>query len=128
MQHAMRFSLRWLFLLIAFSAISFWIYRSAYPLGGTLIWILFWATVCSFALRWERRWAATGAGMLVLLGLLSLPVIAMTGHSVPVQDLERIKTGDTAQQVSDLLGSPTRVLSQAEGESWQYVGPSMVSR
>ncbi len=27
-------------------------------------------------------------------------------------------------QVSDLLGSPTRVLTQAEGESWQYVGPA----
>ncbi len=120
----MRFSIRSLLVTVAIAANAFWIYRTAYPLGGVLIWIFLWTVVCLAVLRIKYRWPAVAAGLMILMGLVLIPVIAINGHSVPLRSLEQIRTGNSAPQVKALLGSPKSIACNANGSRWKYVGPS----
>ena len=120
----LRFSLRRLFLLVALTAFAFWIYSVAYPLGGALVWILFWAIVAWIGLRANRSKLAASAGLMVMFGVLALPVVAINGHAVPIRTLELVQTGDSTGTVRSMLGSPTSMRTSGDGTEWLYSGPT----
>ncbi len=120
----MRFSLQRLFVFVAFAAAAFWLHIVAYPIGSILAWMLFWLFIGLAVYRRENHWPLVAAGLMMLLGMLALPYVAITGHSVPPHLLDRVGRGDTTDQVQSLLGFPTRITHTDSGQSWFYVGPS----
>jgi hypothetical protein len=120
----MRFSLRRLFALVAVTAIAFWIYGIAYPLGGALVWILLWAAVVGIAIRSNRKLVAICAGLMLMFGTLALPVVAIKGHAVPIRDLSQVRTGDSTDAVQSILGRPATIRDSTTGPRWLYSGPA----
>ena len=123
-QMTIRFSLRRLLWLVALTALAFWVYRVAYPVGGSLVWILLWASLAWIGFRSNRNRIAAFAGMMVMFGVLTLPVVAINGHAVPLRTLEKVKTGDSADTVRSMLGRPVAIRVSADGTKWLYSGPT----
>ena len=121
---AMRFSLQRLFLLVALTALGFWIYSVAYPLGGALVWILAWTTIAWIGWRSARSKLSIVAGLMVMFGVLSLPIVAINGHAVPTRVLEQVRSGDSTEQVRSMLGNPDETHAAEQGTVWLYSGPT----
>ena len=118
-----RFSLKYVFLYVAISAIACWLVVSFYPLGA--LYASLFVVVCFGGMAvWTRRDSlALLCGLLFLIiGLLGFPMVTMSAHPVPIHRLNRIGRGATAAEVESLIGKPSRIDSTTSGESWVYAG------
>ncbi len=60
----------------------------------------------------------------MMVGMLMMPVVAISGHAVPIDRLELIQTGSSSDQVQLALGSPSDIEQVERGDVWLYSGPS----
>lgn len=116
-----RFSLKFLFVVVAMVAIVCWLIRMADP-SATLYTVLL-VTACGggMALAKNRRSLAALSGcVLLIIWILGFEMISMSGHPVPLDRLNRIQPGTTKAKVQSLLGAPTRI--RRRGRAWIYSG------
>ena len=62
------------------------------------------------------------AVLMVIVGLVGFPMVAMTGHPVSLERLSHIHDGSSAEDVLTLLGTPSTVNLSDDGEIWIYSG------
>ncbi len=114
-----RFSLKYLFVLVAIAGIASWLVRSFYPLGPLYASLFITACAGGMALLRHRGPLARSCVLVFLIiGIVGVPTVTMTGHPVPISRLNRIQPGATKAEVQSLLGAPTRI----GGNDWVYSG------
>ena len=116
-----RFSLKFLFVVVAIVAIACWMIGSFYPFG-TLYALLF-ITACGggMAVVKHRGSLAVLSGLaLLIIGGLGFDMVNKSGHPVPVDRINLIQPGTTKAEVEALLGTPTRI--RRHGHDWIYSG------
>ena len=93
-----------------------------YPYGPLLAW--FGIATCAFmlAIRFRESSLDIVCGVMLVVGVLSIPHIAMNGHPVPPDLLARIQVGSTATDVESVLGLPTSKVHNPSGDTWTYSG------
>ena len=119
MPSPIRFSLRYLFALVAIASIASWLVGAFSPMGPILA-MMFVTALCGGIAFVGRRDSVAGACAVgfVLLGIVCIPVVQMSGHPVPIAGLNRVRAGMPKSEVRTLLGNPTRI----RGHRWLYSG------
>lgn len=103
-----QYSLRMLFLAMAFAGSLCWVCLQLPTWGLLCVWILL--AVFAGAVGWQSpKWSLlvpVATGML-MLGLVAIPIILTNGHPVRLDLLAKINTGMSRDEVRRILGRPT---------------------
>ncbi len=106
----------------AAAALAYWLLTTFHPFGLLYAWLLVITYAGWIGIRRHRQRIIDVAVLMVIVGLVGFPMVAMTGHPVSLERLSHIHDGSSAEDVLTLLGTPSKVDLSDDGEIWIYSG------